>query len=274
MHKIIISLLILGVSSTLLLFGCKKADEGEVTIIGSTTVLPVMQKIAEIYMDENPDADLTVSGGGSGVGITALLDGTADIAMASRLMKDEEWELAKEKGLELKEVEIAKDGIAIVLHPSNGIDELTLKQVHDIYAGEITNWKDSGGADMEIVVVSRDTASGTFEIFNKVVLQKDPLRDDSLMQTSNATVRSAVAGAEGGIGYIGIGYITDEVKSIKVDGVEATEEMVISGDYPIARSLFLYLEETAPEHVQEVINFVLSKQGQKIVGEAGYIPLK
>ncbi|RLC44435.1 MAG: phosphate ABC transporter substrate-binding protein [Candidatus Coatesbacteria bacterium] len=259
--------------------GCKKKEEGEekggeVTITGSTTILPIMQRIAEVYMEKHPEYEISVSGGGSGVGITALLDGTADIAMASRTMKDKEWATAKEKQLDIKEVEIARDGIAVVLHPTNPVSGLTLEQLRDIYIGKTKNWKEVGGPDLDIVVVSRDSASGTFEVFNKKVLKDEKLRVDALMQASNAAVRSSVEGSEGAIGYIGLGYITGDVKPIKIDGVEPTEKLILSGEYPIARSLYLYLKSDAIKAANDVVDFVLSNEGQKIVREVGYIPLK
>lgn len=273
MNRILAGIMVLFISILFIVSCSPPEDEKEISIVGSTTVLPIMQKVAEDYMNLHEEVVLTVSGGGSGVGVTALLDGTCDIAMSSRSMKDEEWEKAKESGLDVEEVEITKDGIAIILHPSNPVEELTMVQVHDIYVGEIKNWKEVGGPDQEIVVVSRDSSSGTFEAFNKLVLKKDPLREDALMQASNAAVRSAVEGSEASIGYIGIGYITDNIKTIKIDGVKPSEEAVLSGDYPISRGLYLYILKTAPEGVKELVKFVLGDEGQKIVEEVGYIPL-
>jgi phosphate transport system substrate-binding protein len=277
MRKLTILIMVLTLAVSFFA-GCKKGEgeNGEpkqIVVTGSTTVLPVMQKVAEDYMGEYPDVDISVSGGGSGNGIAALIDGTCDIAMTSRDIKDKEKTRADEKGLDIEEVEIAYDGIAVVLHPSNSVSALTKDQIHDIYAGKIKNWKEVGGPDLEIVVISRDTSSGTYEMFNEKILGEDPLREDALMQASNAAVRSAIAGSEGAIGYIGFGYLDNTVKTITVDGVEATIENVASGKYPISRALNLYHLKEPADGVKELINYILADKGQKIVEELGYIPL-
>lgn len=257
------------------IYGCKKKDTTEISIQGSTTVLPIVQRVAEVYMSKNPDVSLSVSGGGSGVGITALLDGTTDIAMASRQMKDKEKATANKKGMKIKEVEIAMDGIAVIVHPSNSISEMTIDDIKSIYMeGGVSNWSKFGGEDKDIVVVSRDTASGTFEVFEKKVLGGEKVRADALLQASNVAVKNAVAGSEGAIGYMGIGYLGDEVKALLVNGVEPTEANVLSGEYPIARKLYLYIRGDASDDINTFVNFVLSDDGQRIVREVGYIPLK
>ena len=257
------------------IYGCKKKDTTEISIQGSTTVLPIVQRVAEVYMSKNPDVSLSVSGGGSGVGITALLDGTTDIAMASRQMKDKEKATANKKGMKIKEVEIAMDGIAVIVHPSNSISEMTIDDIKSIYMeGGVSNWSKFGGEDKDIVVVSRDTASGTFEVFEKKVLGGEKVRADALLQASNVAVKNAVAGSEGAIGYMGIGYLGDEVKALLVNGVEPTEANVLSGEYPIARKLYLYIRGDASDDINAFVNFVLSDDGQRIVREVGYIPLK
>ena len=257
------------------IYGCKKKDTTEISIQGSTTVLPIVQRVAEVYMSKNPDVSLSVSGGGSGVGITALLDGTTDIAMASRQMKDKEKATANKKGMKIKEVEIAMDGIAVIVHPSNSISEMTIDDIKSIYMeGGVSNWSKFGGEDKDIVVVSRDTASGTFEVFEKKVLGGEKVRADALLQASNVAVKNAVAGSEGAIGYMGIGYLGDEVKALLVNGVEPTEANVLSGEYPVARKLYLYIRGDAPDDINAFVNFVLSEDGQRIVREVGYIPLK
>ena len=257
------------------MYGCKKKDTTEISIQGSTTVLPIVQRVAEVYMSKNPDVSLSVSGGGSGVGITALLDGTTDIAMASRQMKDKEKATANKKGMKIKEVEIAMDGIAVIVHPSNSISEMTIDDIKSIYMeGGVSNWSKFGGEDKDIVVVSRDTASGTFEVFEKKVLGGEKVRADALLQASNVAVKNAVAGSEGAIGYMGIGYLGDEVKALLVNGVEPTEANVLSGEYPVARKLYLYIRGDAPDDINAFVNFVLSEDGQRIVREVGYIPLK
>jgi phosphate transport system substrate-binding protein len=258
--------------------GCGEGEEvadgetAEVVLLsvnGSTTVTPIIQVVAEVY----EGADLEVSGTGSGDGITALIDGRTDIAMASRKMKDEEVEEAKAKGVEPVEVVIARDGIAVVVHPSNPVAGLTLAEVKDIYLGRITNWKALGGPNLEIVPVTRDSSSGTFEVFNKLVMDKEPIVPGAVTQNSNGTVRSVVAEAEGAVGYVGLGYLDDTIKALAVDGVIPSNATVNDGSYAVARELNLYYAKGASQAVLDLIDFVLCRDGQKIVGEEGFIPL-
>ncbi|HUT97508.1 MAG TPA: PstS family phosphate ABC transporter substrate-binding protein [bacterium] len=257
------------------LAGCGGEENGEpsevvtLSVNGSTTVTPIMQSVAEVY----EAADLEVSGTGSGDGITALIDGRTDVAMASRKMKDKEKEDAAAKGVKPVEVVIARDGIAIVVHPSNTVSGLTLEQVKDIYLGKITNWKQLGGPDAEIVPVTRDSSSGTFEVFEELVMDKEPIVPGAVTQNSNGTVRTAVAGSEGAVGYVGLGYVDKTVKALAVDGVVPSEDTVNSGAYKIARDLNLYYPKGAPQAVLDLVKFVLSKEGQKIVADEGFIPL-
>ncbi|OGD79459.1 MAG: hypothetical protein A2Y64_00190 [Candidatus Coatesbacteria bacterium RBG_13_66_14] len=263
--------LVLGMALT----GCGGEGNGEpsevvtLSVNGSTTVTPIMQCVAEVY----EAADLEVSGTGSGDGITALIDGRTDLAMSSRKMKDKEKEDAAAKGVKPVEVVIARDGIAIVVHPSNPVSGLTLEQVKDIYLGKITNWKALGGPDAEIVPVTRDSASGTFEVFAELVMDKEPIVPGAVTQNSNGTVRSAVAESEGAIGYVGLGYVDKTVKAVAIDGVVPSEDTVNGGTYKIARDLNLYYPEGASQAVLDLVKFVLGKEGQKIVADEGFIPL-
>jgi len=257
------------------LTGCGGDGNGEpsevvtLSVNGSTTVTPIMQAVAEVY----EAADLEVSGTGSGDGITALIDGRTDVAMSSRKMKAEEVEKAKAKGVEPVEVVIARDGIALVVHPSNLVSDLTLRQVKDIYLGRITNWKEVGGPDAKIVPVTRDSASGTFEVFEELVMDKEPIVPGAVTQNSNGTVRMAVAESEGAIGYVGLGYVDDTVKALAIDGVVPSAGTVNDGTYKIARDLNLYYSKGASEAVLKLIDFILGPEGQKIVADEGFIPL-
>jgi phosphate transport system substrate-binding protein len=259
----------------LTLAGCGGGENGEpsevvtLSVNGSTTVTPIMQKVAEVYSA----ADLEVSGTGSGDGITALIDGRTDVAMASRKMKDKEKEDAAAKGLKPVEVVIARDGIAIVVHPSNTVTGLTLEQVKDIFLGKITNWSQVGGPDRQIVPVTRDSSSGTFEVFEELVMAKEPIVSGAVTQNSNGTVRTAVAGSEGAIGYVGLGYVDKTIKALAIDGTLPSNDSVNNGSYKIARDLNLYYPEGASQAVLDLVKFVLSQDGQKIVAEEGFIPL-
>jgi phosphate transport system substrate-binding protein len=262
--------LIVSMSNTVNGFVAKNT----ITIKGSTTVLPIAQMAAEVFMDRNPDVNISVQGGGSGMGIASIIDGTCDIADSSRPIKDKELKKAKNKSINLKANVVAMDGIAVIVHPSNKMNGITKKQIKDIYTGKISNWAELGGADKKIVVISRDTASGTFEAFNKLALDKEKVRPDALMQTSNQAVATIVAKTPGAIGYVGLGYLSPKVKVLTIDGVAPSKETVRSGKYPLARPLFMYTNGEPEGLVKEFIDFVLSEEGQKLVEEIGYISIK
>jgi len=250
------------------------ATETIVVIKGSTTVLPIAQSCAEVFMDENPKISISVQGGGSGVGIASLIDGTCNIADASRPIKDKEVATAKEKGINPVTNIVARDAIAVAVHPSNGINGLTLEQIKAIYTGEISNWSNLGGSDQSIVIISRDSSSGTFETFNELALDGEKVRPDALLQASNSAVATTVANTPGAIGYIGLGYVSEKVKAISVDNVMPSKETVNSGDYALARPLFMYTDGEPTGAVKKFLDFVMSEEGQKLVEENGYISLK
>ncbi|MGY4707735.1 phosphate ABC transporter substrate-binding protein [Candidatus Bipolaricaulota sp. J31] len=253
----------------------------ELVLKGSTTVLPIAQLAAEAFHGLRPEVKISVAGGGSGVGIAALIDGVCDIALASRAMKPAEWEKAVAAGVYPFHWYIATDGIAVVVHPTNPIDRLTTDQIRAIYTGEIRNWAELGGPDLPIVVVSRDTASGTFEVFKKLVLKGEEVRaPGALFQPSNAAVLASVAPSPGAIGYIGLGYLTADVKALAIATdpagpfVAPSTEAVVSGAYPLTRPLFMITNGFPTGVVKEFISFVLSDEGQRLVAEAGYIPIR
>lgn len=244
--------------------------KSSITIKGSTTVLPIAQACAEAYMEKNSDADISVQGGGSGVGIASIIDGTADIGDASRPIKDKELDKAVSGGVTPKAHVVAMDGIAVIVHPSNSINALTRSQIKDIYTGKTSKWAD--GSD--IVVVSRDSASGTFEAFNSLALNNAKVRPDALLQASNKAVATTVSKTPGAIGYVGLGYVTGEVKAITVDGVEASKETVLSSEYPLSRPLFMYTNGAPSGEIKDFIDFVKSREGQAIAEESGYVGLR
>lgn len=249
---------------------CRKVEMEKMTIAGSTTVLPIAQVAAEEFMEANPNVDISVRGGGSGVGIASLIEGTCDIANASRPVKDKELDSAAKKGIYPIAHIVARDGIAVIIHPSNHIKGLRKDQIKDIYTGKISNWLKVGGPDKKIVVISRDTASGTFEAFNKLAMDKAKVRPDALLAASNRTVAATAAQTPCAVGYVGLAYVTDKVKAIKIDGVVCTKETVLSGKYPLSRPLFMYTDGRPEGKVKELIDFILSRDGQKLMEEAGY----
>ena len=246
----------------------------KIVVEGSTTVLPISQKAAEVFMNNNPGAEISVRGGGSGVGIASLLDKTCDIADASRAIKEAELDKAVSNGVTPKAHVIAMDGICVIVHPSNTVSALTRSQIKDIYTGKISNWSQLGGADEKIVVISRDSSSGTFEAFGELVLKGQKVRPDALLQASNQAVASVVSSTPGAVGYVGLGYVSSSVKALDVDGVKGTKETVLTNKYPIGRPLFMYTNGAPKGLAKQFIDFILSAEGQKIVDEEGFVALK
>lgn len=250
------------------------AAKKSITIKGSTTVLPIAQACAEAFMNKYLDIDISVQGGGSGVGIASIIDGTCDIGDSSRPIKDKEKAKAQEKGVEVYEKVVALDGIAVIVHPTNPLSGLTKDQIKDIYTGKISKWSEVGGKKGKIVVVSRDSASGTFEAFNELALDKEKVRPESLLNASNNAVAMTVSRTPGAIGYIGLGYLSPKVKSLKVNGVEPTKENVVNGSYVLARKLFMYTKGEPEGIIKQFVDFILSSDGQKLVDKAGFVALK
>ncbi len=265
---------IITIISLLGLLGMPAMAAERITVKGSTTVLPIAQIAAEVYMERNTEVNISIQGGGSGVGIAALLDGTTDIANASRKIKPKELTRAANKGIKIHETIVAMDGMAIVLHPSNKISALTTDQIRAIYTGKISNWQDLGGADKKIVVISRDSSSGTFEAFESLALNNEKVRPDALTSASNQGVAQTVAQTPGAIGYIGLGYLTSRVKPVLVDGVGCSKATIIDGSYPLARPLQMYTPGEPQGQVRDFLNFILSAEGQKLAEEEGFVGLR
>jgi len=245
-----------------------------IVVAGSTTVLPIAQKAAEVFMNNNPGSQISVRGGGSGVGIASIIDGTCDIADASRPIKESELDNAIANGRMPKANVIAMDGICVIVNPSNGINALSKKQIKDIYTGKVSNWSQLGGGNAKIVVISRDSSSGTFEAFGELVLDKEKVRSDALLQASNQAVVTTVSSTPGAIGYVGLGYVSPSVKALDVNGIKPSKESVLSGKYPVGRPLFMYTNKEPRGLAKEFIDFILSADGQRIVEEEGFVGLK
>ena len=244
---------------------------GELTIAGSTTVLPINQECARLLMEKNSALRISISGGGSGHGVKSVGAGEIDIGAASRDVKSTEMEIYPD----LKPVGIGKDSVAIVVHPANGVSELTMEQASKIFTGEITNWKEVGGADEAIRVITREEGSGTREVFEKYVMKPSEreIAGEASVKPSNGEVRATVSGDEKSIGYLSLGYLDPSVKAVKIDGVEATVENVLADKYPIVRTLYL-ITKGEPDEVEEAfIDFVLSEEGQNVVEDMGYIKM-
>ena len=256
------------------LFAVNMAWAGNIVIKGSTTVLPIAQKVSEAYMKQNPGIKISISGGGSGNGMKALIDGSTDIADSSRFIKGKEVKLAVKKGIYPVPFAVAYDCIVPVVHPSNSIVNITMAQLKDIYMGKVKNWKEIGGPDRPVVVISRDTSSGTYEVWAKKVMTKKRVFPGALLQASNGAVSQAVAKNKNAIGYIGIGYMNKDVKPLMVNRIVGSAATTLNGTYPISRPLFMFTPGWPKGNVLNFINFIINpKKGQKYVSEAGYVPL-
>jgi phosphate transport system substrate-binding protein len=251
----------------------------KIVIKGSDTVLPLAQKEAETYMKKNSGKSITVIGGGSGVGLAALTDNSTDIAMASRKIKMDERMKMQDAGRAFKEVIIANDALSVIVNPSNKVSKLTREQLEGIFTGKIKNWKEVGGDDMLIVVYSRETSSGTYEFFKEHVMNRKNYASSVLNMPATGAIIQSVSQTKGAIGYVGLAYVTKEVKDLAVsyDGknyVNASVENAKNKSYPVVRPLYYYYPTSKESIVKPFIDYVLSPEGQKIVDEVGYISLK
>jgi phosphate transport system substrate-binding protein len=245
-----------------------------VTVKGSDTMVILAQRWAEAYMKKNPSKQVQVTGGGSGTGIAALINGTTDIANASRAMKKDEQEKVKAKSnVPPTEIAVAKDGVAFYVHESNPVKSLSVQQLRAIYLGDVTNWKEVGGADAPIVVYSRENSSGTYVYVKEEVLKNDDFTPRAQTLPGTAAVVNAVSKEKNGIGYGGGAYAKG-VKELLVEGVAPTLESVQAGKYPLSRPLFMYTRAAPAGEIKDFIDFALSKEGQAIVSTVGYFPVK
>ncbi len=249
-------------------------------IKGSDTCLPLSQAEAEAFMKTDKNASIAVTGGGSGVGLAAIISGTTDIAQASRKMKMDEKLKMQEAGKAFKEVIIAYDALAVIVNPSNPINQLTREQLEGIFTGKITNWKDVGGADLKIIAYSRETSSGTYEFFKEHVMNNKNFTSSALLMPATGAVVQSVSQTKGAIGYIGLAYVEKNVKALNVSYdkgktfVTPTVETAMSKAYPITRPLYYYFLTSIEKTVTPFLNYIKSTEGQKIVLKVGYVPLK
>ncbi len=274
--KILKSALLMAAFMTIMLATAQSKESGKVVIKGSTTILPISQKAIEAYPDKKAGKLVfSLDGSGSGNGIKALLDGNCDIANSSREIKKEELGLAKKKNIKIKEIPVARDMIVPVVNPSNPIKNLTMDQLKAIYDGSIKNWKEiDGKTDQRIVVITRESSSGTYEFWYDDVMKKTDVRRDALQQASNGAIVSTVANNKKAIGYIGLGYLDKSVKGVTVNGVAPTIQNAKSKKYPISRLLYMYINlNKYSDNAKKFISFLLGPNGQEIVKRAGYLPL-
>lgn len=274
--KLISILAAVIITSTILFAGCNLSSEGSeentsqkgtLEIIGSTSVQHLAEIMAEKFKDKNPDVVINYQGVGSSKGILAAKDGTGDIGTSSRELKEEE------KGWGLKEYVIAKDGIAIAVHPDNPVKELTTEQAIKIFKGEITNWKEVGGSDKKIVVLSREAGSGTRGAFEELLKIEDQVVKEALVFDGNGPMKAAIASNQDAIGYVSFGFIDGSIKTLIIDGVEPSVDNVLAGSYPLSRPFIMLTKGDVQGLAKSFVDFVLSDEGQNIVEEEGYIPV-
>lgn len=261
------------------------AKDGSIQIKGSDTMVNLVQAWAEKFMEKNPGAFIAVTGGGSGTGFAALINGSCDMAASSREIKPQETELAAKKGGLPYEFKVALDGLVAVVHPSNPISQLTVDELAAIFTGKITSWKELGGGDLKIVVLSREVNSGTHVYFKEHVLRKggaaskEEFSRDALLLPSSQAIADEIAQNSAAIGYYGMGYISPRQKAVSVaqapggEYVSPSVENVVSGKYPISRPLYIYSKGEPQGGVKAFVDYVLSPEGQGIVTELDFVPL-
>lgn len=285
MKKISLALALLLITA---LTGCdsgpsqQSADTKSISIKGSDTMVHLVSSWTEEFMKSHAESDISVTGGGSGTGIAALINATTDICAASRGMKEKELTLARENKISPLEIPMARDGIALIVHPENPVNSLTIEQLRLIYTGKVTNWKEVGGSDAPILLLSRESSSGTFVFFQEHVLNKEDFSPSARLLPGTSALVQAVAADRGAIAYVGLGFAEEAKGKAKTLGIQASgqaspvvpsEETVVSGAYAVSRPLFFYTNGTPKDTVKQFIDFCLSPAGQKIVRETGYVPI-
>jgi phosphate transport system substrate-binding protein len=246
--------------------GCSRTSAGKgLTVAGSTSIQPFADRWAEVFMEEHPGYVVNVQGGGSSAGIQAAKSGAADIGMSSRELRGDEKDLL--------EVVVARDGLAIIVHPENPVGDLSLVQIQNIFVGNIRNWRYVGGPDGEINVVTREEGSGTRGVFQEMVMGKSRIFRRAIVQDSNGTVREIVANDPNSIGYISLGLVNERVKAVRLEGVEPSYDHIMEKKYTLVRP-FLFVTNGPPNPLaREFINFVVSREGQELIRGEGLIPV-
>lgn len=247
-------------------------------IKGSDTVLPVSQKTAEVFMQEYPSETIIVTGGGSGVGISSLLEGTTDIAQSSRKIKFDEKLKLKNSGKDVEEFIVAYDALAVIVHPSNPISKLTREQLDSIFTGKITNWNQVGGENLKIITYARETSSGTYEFFKESVLKHKNYKSGIMSMPATGSVIQSISQTKGAIGYVGLAYLNKQVKALSVSYDKGLNysypTLSIDSSYPIVRPLYFYFIKNDIQKIEKLINFIKSEKGQQIIVQIGFIPNK
>ncbi len=258
-------LLALGVLSILLVGGCGRGKT-QITLAGSTAFQPFAEKLADQYMSTHENVAITVQGGGSAVGVQSTISGAAQVGMADLVVLPQEAKA-------LTAIVVARDGIAVVVNPANGLADLTTQQVRDIFNGNIKNWKEVGGVDAPVTVVSREAGSGTRSSFEQIVTGIT-LTKDALIQDSNGTIRETVANDANALGYLSHGLLNDKIKALRIDGQECTNETIAAGQYTLVRPIYLLVKGAPQGEIKDFIDYILSDPGQQTIKANGLIPAR
>ena len=247
---------------------------GMLTIEGSDTMVNIAQAWAEQFMEENPDVMITIRGGGSGAGIASLINGTVDFSLASRDVRESEFEDGAAVGVDIIEHTTSYDGLAVVVNPGSGMTAISMDDLGKIYRGEITNWAEVGGNDLDIVLIGRDSASGTFAFFQEKVVGDDNDYSTSMRNIqTNMGIVTEVSSNPGAVGYVGMGYLTDELVVLEIDGVLGTVDAVRDGTYPLARRMLMCSDGAPTGLAAAFLDWVQGAAGQAIVAEEGFVPI-
>jgi len=267
--------LFMAVLLLLFVIGCNNSSStvspatglaGTLTEAGSTTVQPLAEKLAQAFEEINPNVKIEIQGGGSSVGVRSTSDGVVDIGAISRELQPNEPALVTTL--------IALDGVAIVVNPNNPVSNLSTEQLRDIYAGTIVNWKEVGGNDEEIIIVSREDGSGTRTVFEKNIMGKTLITNEAIFMPANGIIKTTVMQARNAIGYISFGYADNNVKLLSVDGIACSSDNILDGTYPVSRNLYFVTRESPTGLVKAFMDFIISADGQKVVIEQGFVPLQ
>jgi phosphate transport system substrate-binding protein len=247
---------------------CQSRQQQVLTIAGSRSVLPSVQEIADAYSSEHPEVTVDIHGIGSSAGIESVRNGTADIGMASRDLKEEEQ-------AELVGTVIAHDVVAVIVHPENTVSDLTTEQVRSIFSGAIADWSEVGGEDLPIVIIDKEAGSGTKEVFEELLMGEDvPISESAIIMDGTAAARNAVASDKAAIGYISLASVTSEVRAISLDGITPSVENVQAGQYGLLRPFVLATRENPSQLATRFIEYVLGTEGQAIIEEVGLIGVR
>ena len=262
--KLSISVMTL-IFTLILLTACGQTEGSGMIVAGSTSVQPYAEVLAEEYMILNPQSPIDIQGGGSSAGITAAQSESAAIGMSSRSLHEDE--------LNLWQIEIARDGLVLIVNPKNSVEDISLAQIRDIYSGSITHWSQLGGEDSKINLIAREEGSGTRSAFTELVMGEIEITPKAIVQDSNGSVMQLVAGDPNAIGFISLGLVNDQVKALALDGVEASAGNIMNDSYTLARPFLFVTKDEPTALTKSFIDFVLSSEGQKLLGDEGLIPI-